>query len=423
MNVRRLGIVVLGATVSTLFLPRSPIDAAVKKTKTSTKASAAKKVAASLKGKKATVAPAVLAVLRVPVVDVLRASASSKSFTASPDQAPVVLGDRLKTDGKGRGWVDFADGSVLRVSTSTEVLVTELAVSQTARRVRVNLTTGSLYAHVAKVSGSDSNWSVETPVGVATARGTAFSVTCTPANCTLAVAEGQVRLSNALGTTDVDAGNQSVTQTNERPAPQTPLTSSADDRGGSWLLCNAQRDAITTPNSSFASPTGPDCDFVLGPKLTPTNGLPAIVVDGSANGPTTSTSPTAAGSPTSTVKAAITTTAVATTTTTTVFPTRASFFTGSGGLTASIVENPFRCNGAAPRTYVTYTGLVPGETLTWVWGIAGQPPDRTGSSSAGGTTGTSIWSCTPAQAGTVWTFTLTGGSGHSITYDLVGGPP
>jgi hypothetical protein len=397
-------------------------DAAAKKAKAPAKASPTKKAAAPGSGAKTASAPAVLAVLRVPVVDVLRATVSAKTFTASPDQAPVVVGDRLKTDGKGRGWVDFADGSVLRVSTSTEVTVTDLAVSQTARRVKVNLTTGSLYAHVAKVSGSDSSWSVETPVGVATARGTAFSVTCTPANCTLAVAEGQVRLSNAQGAVDVDAGNQSITVPNARPAPQTPLTSSADDRGGSWLLCNAQRDSIATPNSGFAAPTGPDCDFVLGPKLAPTAGLPLIVVDGSTAGATSLPPTTIPGATTSTVKAATTTTVVATTTTT-VFPTRPSFFTGSGGLTASIVENPFRCNGGAPRTYVTYTGLVPGESLTWVWGIAGQPPTNTGTSTAGGTTGFSIWACNPAQAGTVWTFTMTGGSGHAITYDLVGGPP
>ena len=118
-----------------------------------------------------------------------------------------------------------------------------------------------------------------------------------------------------------------------------------------------------------------------------------------------------------------TTTTLATTTaapvTTTTFPTRPSKFEGTGFLTATIVENPFKCTGPGARTYVTYTGLAPGETLKWVWGLAGGPTTASGTSSAGGTTGFSIWACNPSQAGQVWTFTLTGSSGNSITYDLV----
>lgn len=46
-------------------------------------------------------------------------------------------------------------------------------------------------------------------------------------------------------------------------------------------------------------------------------------------------------------------------------------------------------------------------------------PTAKGSSSAGGITGFSNWQCNAAQAGQVWTFTMTRSSGHSINDDLV----
>ena len=139
--------------------------------------------------------------------------------------------------------------------------------------------------------------------------------------------------------------------------------------------------------------------------------------------------PPTSAAPTTTVAAATTTISATTTTAapvatptvppTTVFPTRPSFFEGTGGLTATIIENPFKCTGPGTRPYVRYGGLVPGEALNWVWGLAGQPPTEKGASSAGGTTGQSPWQCNPAQAGQVITFVLTGSSGHSVAYDLV----
>lgn len=136
----------------------------------------------------------------------------------------------------------------------------------------------------------------------------------------------------------------------------------------------------------------------------------------------TSAAPTTVAAATTTIPATTTTAAPVARPTvppTTVLPTRPSFFEGTGGLTATIIENPFKCTGPGTRPYVTYNGLVPGEALNWVWGLAGQPPTEKGSSSAGGTTGQSPWQCNPAQAGQVITFVLMGSSGHSVTFDLV----
>lgn len=373
-------------------------------------APASAKAKAKPKAAKAVAAPlnaSTIAVLRVPKAKVLRLAAAGKAFAPSADGTGLSIGDRLRTDAKGVGYVELADGSVLRLAGTADVSVADLVMSAANRRVKFNLVSGNVYGRVATASGATTEWSVTTPAGVvSTTTAGSFSVSCTKTGCTVAVAAGKVTVTNSAGTVDVNAGSQTVVVPGQAPTAPKPIDQTVDATKGVWLLCNAARDAVVAPNIAFPNPTAKDCLLALGTLLGPVPGFVfAPLLAPVAAAPTTTFVAAAAPPPSAPP---------------TTFPTRPSFWTGTGGLTATIIQNPFKCDGPPARPYVTYEGLVPGESLTWVWGLAGQPPIQKGTSNAGsGTGGFSVWNCTAALAGTVWTFTMTGGSGHSITYDLV----
>jgi hypothetical protein len=352
---------------------------------------------------------AVSAVLRVAVSDVFRA-AKAGSFALAKDGLGLAVGDRVKTNNSGRGTLNFSDGSLLRVAGTAEITVSDVNVSTKGRKVNVNLTSGDVYAKVAKTTGSTNEWTVTTPTATASVRGTAFSVSCDALDCTFAVIEGLVRVQNPQGFVDLTPGVQTIVVAGQAPPPPTPISTSADQSGGNWLRCNGERDAVVVTPISGLQSSG--CGETVGPVVLP------LIVPGAPTPSTPTTRPSASSTPST---SAPPTTGVAPSgpTTLAALPTRPSSYTGTGGLTATLIENPFKCTGAPTRPYVNYSGLVPGETMNWVWGLAGGPPTQSGSSTAGGTTGFSIWQCPPSWRGQVWTFTLTTGTGNSVTYDLV----
>lgn len=117
----------------------------------------------------------------------------AEDYVEAVDGQGLVAGDGVRTDDTGFAEVAYADGSLTRLEPSTEFAVVSLAGDATLPEIRVELDTGRVWNRVNTVTGTRGKFEVETSVGVAAVRGTAFGVECNPADvCTFTVTDGFV---------------------------------------------------------------------------------------------------------------------------------------------------------------------------------------------------------------------------------------
>jgi hypothetical protein len=133
-----------------------------------------------------------------PAADVSSLDSNVTLAVSSGDENPITetteahLGDTVSTDDGGRAQLDYPDGSLTRLGPSTRFTVVELPDGETERTL-TELEVGETWHRVEELTGDDASYEVETPVGTAAVRGTAFSLTCTEDGiCTLTVLEGTV---------------------------------------------------------------------------------------------------------------------------------------------------------------------------------------------------------------------------------------
>lgn len=122
--------------------------------------------------------------------------AGTDSFEPGDEGQPLAVGDSIRTNTEGFGEVNYFDGSVTRVSQDAEFTMVALSNDEGDRRVETRLDSGTSWSRVERLSGSEGAYSVDTPVALATATGTAFVVDCTdlPTTCTFWATEGTVTL-------------------------------------------------------------------------------------------------------------------------------------------------------------------------------------------------------------------------------------
>lgn len=185
---------------------------------------------------------------------------------ASGDGDPAVLAEKgsakkddvVETDGKGRAEVVFADGSLARLGASTRLTVTELSAAD-LQRSAMTLDVGETWHRVQKLVAEDPLYEVSTPVGVASVKGTAFGVTCTPDKvCTITVLEGIVEFTLKDGTVlTIEPFQRVVVPDPDGDAPEVtpfPLEAVLADP---WLSANLEEDKIALdPPDSAASIAG-----------------------------------------------------------------------------------------------------------------------------------------------------------------------
>jgi hypothetical protein len=204
---------------------------------------------------------------RVGLIDRLvevRATGTA-SYGAAADQAPLSVGDAVRTDATGFGEVDYADGSVTRLDSSTELSVVALHHVADVHQTRVRMDSGRTWHRVTKLSNSESSFEVETRTAVAAVRGTAFVVDCRTPVCTVTVVEGTVDVrSVATGQhVSVPAGDQvAVPDSGAVPLRTTPAL--PDD---GWTAKNLARDAAAgaTAVPTASAPTSADAGAAVVP--------------------------------------------------------------------------------------------------------------------------------------------------------------
>ena len=101
---------------------------------------------------------------------------------------------RVKTDATGLAEIHFADGSVARIDSNTELVLEGGSYNSEKQSlvVRINLLLGRVWSKVVGLTTPESAWEVKTTNAVATVRGTAFGMEFTDGVSSVIGSENQV---------------------------------------------------------------------------------------------------------------------------------------------------------------------------------------------------------------------------------------
>ncbi len=143
---------------------------------------AATPAGAKAKPKTTTTTPApALATLKVLAPAVTIKASGKSTFVAAKDGQALRQGDSLKTDAAGKAEIDYSDGSLTRLGSSTEFTITKLTSERGGRQTEGTITVGETWSRASKVSET-SSFEVKAGGTTAAVEGTAFSFVYTLVN-------------------------------------------------------------------------------------------------------------------------------------------------------------------------------------------------------------------------------------------------
>ena len=195
----------------------------------------------------------------------------------------VEVGGGVKTGEASRARVDITDGTILRLAANTEFKLTALSAQPADPVTRFTLAVGKVWVFVTQALGAGT-FEIETPVGVATVRGSLMSVEYFPVDGHMIVSclEGLCRLTGTGGQfTDLTTGEQAeIPGFDQDPTSSQPIDT---EQLGDWEqeFPEAQGVVVTlTPglpptDTPTATPT-----LTSTPTITPTPTAPPIAVVG-----------------------------------------------------------------------------------------------------------------------------------------------
>jgi ferric-dicitrate binding protein FerR (iron transport regulator) len=146
----------------------------------------------------------------------------------------IVPGGGVQTGADARARLDLSDASILRLGANTEFTLTDVSPDAPGDTASFVLSVGQMWLFVAETLGGGS-FDVNTPVGVASVRGSWMGVEYHPANAHMIITclEGECALTNSAGVRrDLVAGQQAgIKGVND---PTQPITIDAA-RMAEWL--------------------------------------------------------------------------------------------------------------------------------------------------------------------------------------------
>lgn len=223
----------------------------------------------------------------------------SQWLSASLNQT-VPGGTEIKTAEKSQVHIRFDTLAELRLDENTEIVLNEININ----RIYILQNAGSTYSRIRRLLGKDSTYEVETPMTVATVRGTAFAVFFDGQAAKIAVSENQVAVKpihyqngqKTVLTETIVSDKQAVEITpklaqaivrNQTKLQTVSTTQIITPKQASWLSENNREDKkfedavqkeleihISPSLQSFASP------ILMKPVISPVpTPLPAIIQD------------------------------------------------------------------------------------------------------------------------------------------------
>lgn len=181
--------------------------------------------------------------------DVQAMRQAGETFTKAREGDVVVLGGRVSTGSESKVRLDLTEGTIVRLGADTEFTVEELTQTAADPFTRLKLLTGQLWVIL-----NGGSLEVETPVGVATVRGSYLGVKFDPQTQRLEVTclEGQCGLSNDAGVVQLTNGQSSEIVGEEPPAPIEALTY---EEIQAWLEENPEAETIVKEVYPEGTPT------------------------------------------------------------------------------------------------------------------------------------------------------------------------
>jgi hypothetical protein len=232
----------------------------------------------------------VLATIEPISADVTVQRGGASAFEPVQGTEDLGQGDKVRTDATGLGEIVFFDGSWQRIDAGTEVALTELVDIEDGQVVRTGLDVGRAWQRVESLTTEDDAYEVDTPVAVASVRGTEFSIDCRgePIVCTFSVVGGAVELAVSGGTSVTLSAGQTLAVSQSEPIG-TPQTVGVDQlRQDPWIARNLALDQSDPP----AAPGGAQIDESPGATgefaveanaICETAGAQSAAVDGDAD--------------------------------------------------------------------------------------------------------------------------------------------
>ncbi len=212
--------------------------------------------------------------------DVQSRTSSTGDWQTAAEGAQVAAGGGVKTGDDSRVRLDISDGTILRLAPQTEFELKELSPQATDPVTQFTLAAGKMWVAVTSALGGGS-FGVETPVGVATVRGSYMSIEYFPANGQMIASclAGKCRLASSTSNkfTDLNTGEQSgIPGFGRDPSPAQPINA-AQIRGWSAEFPEA---------AQFVATITPGPEPTATPAGTPPAGGGGVVIGGTAVGQT-----------------------------------------------------------------------------------------------------------------------------------------
>ena len=170
--------------------------------------------------------PPRLAVLSELQMTVNARSDSEAQWREAIEGQSVFVGGGVKTGDEARARLDISDGTILRMAANSEFTLTELTAAPTDAVTRFKLAVGKLWVALTGTAG-EGVLEIETPVGVATVRGSYISVEFAEdtGQAVVTCLEGECRLTGTTGqATDLNHDQQAeIAGAGQAPSPAQPM--------------------------------------------------------------------------------------------------------------------------------------------------------------------------------------------------------
>ncbi len=138
----------------------------------------------------------------------------------------LFVGGGVKTGDEARARLDISDGAILRLAANSEFTLTDLTAAPTDAVTRLKLAAGKLWVALTGTA-EEGVLEIETPIGVATVRGSYMSVEFAEdtGQAVVTCLEGECRLSGTTGqATDLNDDQQAeIAGAGQDPSPAQPM--------------------------------------------------------------------------------------------------------------------------------------------------------------------------------------------------------
>ncbi|HEX5175947.1 MAG TPA: FecR family protein [Chthoniobacteraceae bacterium] len=131
---------------------------------------------------------------RVSSVDgrVTYSASPSGHFAPLTAGAELPTGSRIKTGSDGTALIVVVSGAAIRVSENSEVTIDAMSSDAAKRKALVSLKSGTVSALIDPKRSKQTDFKIQTPQGVAAARGTFYGVTVRKGKTFVGVKKGKV---------------------------------------------------------------------------------------------------------------------------------------------------------------------------------------------------------------------------------------